>query len=166
MRRFGTGGRFPPCTTKGQLRALCYQYGGKSETGLGPPGSSENWRCIAVEKLTAVEPLDGPWQAAPNHSRPASCIVDPDIDAEVVEVKAVDAGLRLQTGALEATFDGAPLTRFQFHIGEQFESSENTEIAPSGISDSRFDLAAHRSQIQLLQFLFERCHRVPFRIRE
>src|SRR5580658_174868 len=97
MRRLGTGGRFPPCTTnsrvcsvrtglgrnsKGQLRVLCYQYGGESETGLGPPGSSDNWRCIAVEKLTAVEPLDGPWQTAPNHSRPASCIVDPDIDAE------------------------------------------------------------------------------------
>ena len=68
--------------SKGQLRVLCYQYGGESETGLGPPGSSDNWRCIAVEKLTAVEPLDGPWQTAPNHSRPASCIVDPDIDAE------------------------------------------------------------------------------------
>ena len=24
--------------SKGQLRVLCYQYGGKSETGLGPPG--------------------------------------------------------------------------------------------------------------------------------
>jgi hypothetical protein len=68
--------------SKGQLRVLCYQYGGESETGLGPPGSSDNWRCIAVEKLTAVEALDGPWQTAPNHSRPASCIVDPDIDAE------------------------------------------------------------------------------------
>jgi hypothetical protein len=68
--------------SKGQLRVLCYQYGGESETGLGPPGSSVNWRCIAVEKLTAVEPLDEPWQTASNHSRPASCIVDPDIDAE------------------------------------------------------------------------------------
>jgi hypothetical protein len=68
--------------SKGQLRVLCYQYGGESETGLGPLGSSDNWRCIAVEKLTVVEPLDGPWQTAPNHSRPASCIVDADIDAE------------------------------------------------------------------------------------
>ena len=34
------------------------------------------------------------------------------------------------------------------------------------VSDGRLDLAAHRSQIQLLQFLFERCHRIPFRLRE
>jgi hypothetical protein len=68
--------------SKGQLRVLCYQYGGESETGLGPLGSSENWRCIALEGLTAVERLSGPWRTAPNHSRPASCIVDPDIDAD------------------------------------------------------------------------------------
>jgi len=67
---------------KGQLRVLCYQYGGESESGLGPPGSSDNWRCISLDKLSAIEPLEGPWRTAPNHSRPASCIVDPDIDAE------------------------------------------------------------------------------------
>jgi hypothetical protein len=68
--------------SKGELRVLCYQYGGESESGLGPPGSSDNWRCIALEKLSTVRLLNGPWQTAPNHSRPASCIVDPDIDAE------------------------------------------------------------------------------------
>ena len=52
--------------SKGQLRVLCYRYGRKSETGLGPPGSSDNWRCIAVEKLSGVEVVDGPWQTAPN----------------------------------------------------------------------------------------------------
>ncbi|MGH7967277.1 MAG: hypothetical protein ACREIC_00980 [Limisphaerales bacterium] len=67
---------------KGELRVLCYQYGGESESGLGPPGSSDNWRCVALGKLSRIELLDGPWQTAPNHSRPASCIVDPDIDAE------------------------------------------------------------------------------------
>ena len=68
--------------SKGQLRVLCYQYGGESESGLGPPGSSDNWRCISLDKLSAIEPLEGPWRTAPNPSRPASCIVDPDIDAE------------------------------------------------------------------------------------
>jgi hypothetical protein len=61
---------------------LCYQYGGESETGLKPPGSPDNWRCIALDKLGNVEPLDGAWQTAPNHSRPASCVVDADMDAE------------------------------------------------------------------------------------
>jgi hypothetical protein len=63
----------------GQFRVLCYQYGGKSRSGLEPPGSPANWRCIALEKLSAVELLDGAWRTA---SRPASCIVDPDIDAD------------------------------------------------------------------------------------
>ena len=66
----------------GQLRVLCYQYGGESESGLKPAGSAENWRCIALDKLSEVELLDGMWQTASNHSRPASCIVDADVDAE------------------------------------------------------------------------------------
>jgi hypothetical protein len=61
---------------------LCYQYGGESESGLKPAGSSENWRCIALDRLSEVELLDGMWQTAPNHSRPTSCIVDADVDAE------------------------------------------------------------------------------------
>lgn len=65
-----------------QLRVLCDQYGGDSETGLAPIGSPENWRCVVLEKLRRVKVLDGPWQTAPNHSRPTTCIVDADIDAE------------------------------------------------------------------------------------
>ena len=66
----------------GQLRVLCYQYCGESESGLQPVGSPANWRCIAVEKLSAVKLIEGSWRTAPNHSRPASCIADADIDAE------------------------------------------------------------------------------------
>src|SRR5512133_1393368 len=60
-----------------QLRVLCYQYGGESESGLEPLGSPANWRCIVLEKLKAVAVLEGSWNTAPNHSRPATCIVDP-----------------------------------------------------------------------------------------
>jgi hypothetical protein len=66
----------------GQLRVLCYQYGGESESGLKPVGSPENWRCVAVDKLRSVELLDGLWRTAPHHSRPASCVVAADVDAE------------------------------------------------------------------------------------
>jgi hypothetical protein len=66
----------------GQHRVLCYQYGGESESGLAPMGSSDNWRCVVFEKLRRVELLSGEWKTAPNHSRPASCIVETDIDAE------------------------------------------------------------------------------------
>jgi hypothetical protein len=65
-----------------QLRVLCYQYGGESESGLAPIGSPENWRCVVFEKLRKIELLDGAWKTAPNHSRPATCIVEADIDAE------------------------------------------------------------------------------------
>ena len=47
----------------------------------------------------------------------------------MVEVESVDAGLRLQARALEAAFDGAAVARFQFHIGEQFESGRDAEIS-------------------------------------
>jgi len=56
---------------EGQYRVLCYQYGGKSESGLGPPGSAANWRCIALEKLSGSNCWTG-----------LGCIVDPDIDAD------------------------------------------------------------------------------------
>jgi hypothetical protein len=66
----------------GEPRVLCYQYGGESESGLGPIGSPENWRCVVFEKLCRVELLNDAWRTAPNHSRPATCVVDADIDAE------------------------------------------------------------------------------------
>ena len=65
-----------------QLRVLCYQYGGGSESGLAPIGAPDNWRCVALEKLRRVELLNGSWKTAPNHSRPQTCIVDVDVDAE------------------------------------------------------------------------------------
>lgn len=67
---------------EGELRVLCYQYGGQSESGLQPAGSPANWRCIVLEKLSQVKLLTDRWRTAPNHSRPASCVADADIDAD------------------------------------------------------------------------------------
>src|SRR5260370_38258634 len=64
----------------GQLRVLCYQYGGESGSGLEPAGSAANWRCIVLEKLSKVELLDGTWRTAPNHSRPQTSLPVADID--------------------------------------------------------------------------------------
>jgi hypothetical protein len=66
----------------GQLRVLCYQYGGESRSGLQPEGSPSNWRCVELEKLSRVKLLEDPWRTPPNHSRPASCVAEADIDAE------------------------------------------------------------------------------------
>jgi hypothetical protein len=67
---------------EGELRVLCYQYGGESESGLEAPGSPANWRCTALEKFSRVKLRKAAWRTAPNHSRPASCVIDADIDAE------------------------------------------------------------------------------------
>jgi len=66
----------------GELRVLCYQYGGESKSGLEAAGSPANWRCTALEKFSRVKLLQDAWRTAPNHSRPASCVIDADLDAE------------------------------------------------------------------------------------
>jgi len=40
---------------EGQLRVVCYQYGGESQSGLQPVGSPANWRCVVLEKLGKVK---------------------------------------------------------------------------------------------------------------
>ena len=65
-----------------RLQVLCYQYGGDSESGLKPAGASDNWRCLAVENLSDVDLLDGPWQTAENHSRPQNCIDEVELDVD------------------------------------------------------------------------------------
>src|SRR5882762_3464498 len=50
---------------EGQIRVLCYQYGGESGSGLQTDGSPANWRCIALEKLSRVELLEGAWHTQP-----------------------------------------------------------------------------------------------------
>jgi hypothetical protein len=67
---------------EGKLRVLCYQYAGESESGLQRAGSPDNWRCVALEKLSKVELIEGTWRTAPNHSRPQTCVAVADIDAE------------------------------------------------------------------------------------
>jgi len=65
-----------------RLQVLCYQYGGDSESGLQPAGDSDNWRCLAVENLSQMELLDGPWQTAENYSRPQTCIEEVELDVD------------------------------------------------------------------------------------
>jgi len=54
---------------EGQVRVRCYQCGGGSSSGLQAAGSSANGRSIVLEKLSAVELLEGAWHTAANHSR-------------------------------------------------------------------------------------------------
>jgi len=65
-----------------RLQVLCYQYGGDSESGLELVGAPDNWRCLAVENLSQLELLDGPWQTAANPSRPQTCIEEVELDVD------------------------------------------------------------------------------------
>src|SRR5215469_15622456 len=72
----------PGRNADGQLRVVCYQYGGESQSGLQPVGSPANWRCVVLEKLGKVKLVGDVWRTAPNHTRPGSCVIQPDIDVE------------------------------------------------------------------------------------
>ncbi len=61
-------------TKNGRKQALFYQFGGTSRTGLGPIGSSDNWRCIPIAWLSDIAISDGPWYTAPDHSRRQTCV--------------------------------------------------------------------------------------------
>ena len=66
----------------GDEQALFYQTGGESKSGLGPPGSPKNWRCIPLSRLSNVKVIDGAWGTASNHSMPQTCVADIDIEVD------------------------------------------------------------------------------------
>ena len=65
---------------EGDRRLLSYQYGGDSESGLG--AAKDNWRCMALDKLSEVQVLEGSWHTAENHTRPATCMERVEIDVD------------------------------------------------------------------------------------
>ena len=65
---------------KGQLRALCYQSGGVSASGLDQKSDGVGgWRCLAVEKLSEAAPASGTWRSEPRSSR-QHCVERIDFD--------------------------------------------------------------------------------------
>ena len=62
--------------TKGSnINVLSYQIGGESSSGLGPPGSPNNWRCMRLEGFEMISfRTDLAWQTADNHTQPQNCI--------------------------------------------------------------------------------------------
>jgi len=60
----------------GRAQALFYQFAGESERGLGEAGSADNWRCIAIDGLTDVVAVAGPWYTAspPPVGRTQHCV--------------------------------------------------------------------------------------------
>src|SRR5258708_20519304 len=80
----------------------------------------------------------------------------------MVEVESVDGVFGLQAGKLEAAFDGALLSGLQFQIQESFQDLGSAEIPGARISQRLIQMVAHGRQVQVFQFLLQRCHENPF----
>jgi hypothetical protein len=63
--------------SQGQEKALTYQFGGQSKSGL-PPGGE--WRCLWLSKVSDVRLRDGQWFAGSSHTRPQGCVGVVDLD--------------------------------------------------------------------------------------
>lgn len=62
----------------GKEHCLFYQVGGTSRSGLGPRGSSQNWRCMDLDELDDVSCREGAWytghHGTDEHDKPQSCV--------------------------------------------------------------------------------------------
>ena len=63
--------------SKGQEKALTYQFGGRSGSGLPRTGE---WRCLFLDKVSNVQLRDGPWHAGTDHKRSQDCVEIVDLD--------------------------------------------------------------------------------------
>ena len=63
--------------SKGQEKALTFQFGGQSSSGLPPRGE---WRCLWLSKVSNVRLRDGIWHAGSRHTRTQGCVEDVDVD--------------------------------------------------------------------------------------
>lgn len=63
--------------SKGEEKALTYQFGGDSKTGLPREGE---WRCLWLSKVDKVELRDGPWYSGGRHDQPQGCVEVVDLD--------------------------------------------------------------------------------------
>ena len=58
-------------------KALAFQFGGESKSGL-PPGGE--WKCLLLSGVSDIQLRDGPWHAGSGHSRKQTCVEVVDLD--------------------------------------------------------------------------------------
>src|ERR1051325_1794367 len=63
--------------SKGKEKALAFQFGGESKSGLPRAG---DWRCLWLSRVRNVELHEGPWHAGSSHKRPQGCVEVVDVD--------------------------------------------------------------------------------------
>jgi len=72
--------------SQGQEKALTYQFGGQSKSGLPPHGE---WRCLWLSKVSDVQLREGPWFVGSSHTRPQGCVEVVDLDVLLQAVLSV-----------------------------------------------------------------------------
>ena len=63
--------------SSGQEKALTFQFGGESKSGL-PRGGK--WRCLSLDEVSDVRLRDGPWFTGSSHAQPQGCVEEVDLD--------------------------------------------------------------------------------------
>ena len=63
--------------SQGREKALTFQFGGESRSGL-PPGGE--WRCLWLDDVSNVTLCNGPWHSGGDHSRQQGCVEIVDFD--------------------------------------------------------------------------------------
>jgi hypothetical protein len=61
---------------RGIEQALFYQFAGGSSKGPITQDTKNNWRCLALSKLSNISVRDGEWHTFSNHSEASTCIDD------------------------------------------------------------------------------------------
>ena len=63
--------------SRGHEKALTYQFGGDSKSGLPRDGE---WRCLWLSKVSDARLRDGRWHTGASHTQPQGCVEDVDLD--------------------------------------------------------------------------------------
>jgi hypothetical protein len=66
--------------SKGVEKALTFQVGGTSRSGL-PPGGE--WRCLVLARVREARLGEGPWREGDRHTAPQSCVEEVDVDVNI-----------------------------------------------------------------------------------
>ena len=63
--------------SQGREKALTFQFGGASSSGLPPSGE---WRCLLLSEVSDIGLRDGPWFSGVSHLQRQACVEVVDLD--------------------------------------------------------------------------------------
>jgi hypothetical protein len=66
--------------TEGEEKALTFQVGGTSRSGL-PPGGE--WRCLVLARVRGGRLAEGSWREGDRHTAPQRCVDEVDVDVNI-----------------------------------------------------------------------------------